>query len=189
MEKIILFGGGGHCRVVIDAILLGKKYEIIGIIDIAEKIGQKVLDIPIIDDDSKINEYFKKGIKYCFITAGSTGITDLRENLFNLAQGAGFSFPNIIHPSSLVSKFARLGYGNYIAPGVIIAMLQKELKDKNIPTRRIFMPLTEFPSYKRKKAAYKNSYEIYQRGLCLPSSMLNSEEKTYKACKMLKSLL
>lgn len=120
MEKIILFGGGGHCRVVIDAILDGKRYGIIGIIDIAEKIGQKVLDIPIIDDDTKINEYFKKGIKNCFITAGSTGITDLREDLFNLAQAAGFSFPNIMHTASLVSKFARFGHGNYIAPGVII---------------------------------------------------------------------
>ncbi|MDP8230762.1 MAG: aminotransferase class V-fold PLP-dependent enzyme [Candidatus Gorgyraea atricola] len=70
-----------------------------------------------------------------------------------------------------------------------IGSLQAELKDKKIPTRRIFTPLTEFPPYKREKKTYRNSYEIYEKGLCLPSSTLNSEDDVYYVCDTLKQLL
>ncbi|HQB08035.1 MAG TPA: acetyltransferase, partial [Rectinema sp.] len=39
MKDIILIGGGGHCRSVIDVIELGNEFRIIGIIDKEENIG------------------------------------------------------------------------------------------------------------------------------------------------------
>lgn len=71
-----------------------------------------------------------------------------------------------------------------------ISALQRELKDKGIPTRRIFMPVTEFPPYKQyKKSAYQNSYHIYDKGLCLPSSTLNSKDDIYYVCKIIEELV
>ena len=68
-----------------------------------------------------------------------------------------------------------------------IDLLQKRLRSKGIPTRRIFMPITEFPPYSAyKKEKYENSYDIYARSLCLPSSTLNSEKDIYYVCKTLK---
>lgn len=65
--------------------------------------------------------------------------------------------------------------------------LQKKLKKIGIPTRRIFMPLVEFPPYQRyKQAEFKNSYYIYERGLCLPSSALNSEDDVHYVCRAIK---
>ncbi|PZC51487.1 MULTISPECIES: LegC family aminotransferase [unclassified Mesotoga] len=59
-----------------------------------------------------------------------------------------------------------------------IPQIQKELKEKGIPTRRVFVPITEFPPYaKYKRKEYPNSYELYEKGLNLPSSTLNSEEQ------------
>ena len=53
--------------------------------------------------------------------------------------------------------------------------LQKKLKEKGIPTRRIFMPIVEFPPYRKfRKGDYNNAYEIYERGLNLPSSTVNT---------------
>lgn len=120
MDKIILIGGGGHCKVVIDAIALGKKYKVSGIIDVDKKKGQELLGIPIIGNDSCLGGYFQKGIKNCFITAGSIGDPALRIKLYNLASKIGFEIPNIIHPASLISRFIEFGQGNYIAPGAII---------------------------------------------------------------------
>ncbi len=55
-----------------------------------------------------------------------------------------------------------------------IPEIQKELKEKGIPTRRIFNPIVEFPPYKKfKKSDYRNAYEIYEKGLNLPSSTVN----------------
>ncbi|NQT06208.1 MAG: aminotransferase class V-fold PLP-dependent enzyme [Candidatus Omnitrophica bacterium] len=71
-----------------------------------------------------------------------------------------------------------------------IPLLQSNLKNKGVTTRRIFMPIVEFPPYKRyKNHDYKNSYRIYERGLCLPCSTLNSEDDIYSACKILKGCL
>ena len=120
MEKIILTGGGGHCKVVINAILLAKNYEIAGIIDLEEKIGLQISSIPVIGTDKDLEKYFAKDIKNCFITVGSTGNLALRIKLYNKAKEIGYKFPNIIHPDTIISEFAKIGDGNFIAPGVII---------------------------------------------------------------------
>jgi perosamine synthetase len=74
--------------------------------------------------------------------------------------------------------------------GTDIDSLQKELSNKDIPTRRVFMPVVEFPPYRTyKQRGCETSYRIYERGLCLPGSTLNSEEDIYYVCEALKELL
>ncbi|MDD4956005.1 MAG: aminotransferase class V-fold PLP-dependent enzyme, partial [Candidatus Omnitrophica bacterium] len=71
-----------------------------------------------------------------------------------------------------------------------VETLQKKLRAKGIPVRRVFMPLTEFPHYKNNnRKSYKNAYRIYNNGLCLPSSVLNSREDALKVCKAIKEVL
>lgn len=71
-----------------------------------------------------------------------------------------------------------------------VPALQTKLSERGIPNRKLFMPITEFPPYKAyKKAELNNSYHIYKRGLCLPSSTRNSEEDIYDVCKVIKDLL
>jgi len=68
--------------------------------------------------------------------------------------------------------------------------LQEKLKAKDIPTRRIFMPVIESPPYKiYKHTDCENSYHIYKKGLCLPSSTLNSEEDIYYVCEAIKKII
>ena len=56
MKKILLIGGGGHCRSVIDVIEQEAKYTIAGVIDKKELIGTKVLGYEVIgsDDDLEV---------------------------------------------------------------------------------------------------------------------------------------
>ncbi|MBN1914125.1 MAG: acetyltransferase [Candidatus Omnitrophica bacterium] len=126
MEKIILVGGGGHCRVVIETILKQKKYRIAGIIDLPDKIGEEVLSLPVIGCDKDLGNFFKKGIKNCFISLGSVGDPALRIKLALRVKRIGYCLPNIIHPDSSVSGYASLGEGVYIGcnaavnPGAVI---------------------------------------------------------------------
>jgi len=46
MKDIILIGGGGHCRSVIDVIEQEGLFSIVGIVDRPEKLGDKVLGYP-----------------------------------------------------------------------------------------------------------------------------------------------
>jgi len=67
--------------------------------------------------------------------------------------------------------------------------LKLKLKEKGIPTRRIFMPASEMPYLKEFSKPYPNAYEIYNQGICLPSSTLNEEEDIKKAAINLKNIL
>jgi len=120
MEKLLLIGGGGHCAVVIDAIQRQGTFKIAGIIDANIPIGEKVLGVEILGSDRDLGTWHKKGIKNCFISAGSVANTALRIRLQALAKKIGYRFPNVIHPDCLVSKYASFGCGNYLAPYAII---------------------------------------------------------------------
>ena len=69
-----------------------------------------------------------------------------------------------------------------------IQELQMKLKDKGIPTRRIFKPLNHY-SHLTDGLFYSNSEHIYKHGLCLPSSVKNSEDDIYTVCRKIKDLI
>ncbi|HBT50418.1 MAG TPA: LegC family aminotransferase [Caldanaerobacter subterraneus] len=71
-----------------------------------------------------------------------------------------------------------------------IPEIQSKLKERGIPTRRIFNPIIDFPPYvKYKKGSYSNSYEIFENGLSLPASTLNTMESIEYAAKTLLDIL
>lgn len=119
-RKILLVGAGGHCKVILDLLLRSKQYEVAGIIDVKERVGDRIFGVPVNGTDDNLSRFFKKGVKFCFISAGSVGDTRLRVKLYNFAKKSGFVLPNLISPYALVSSRAFLGEGSFIAPGVII---------------------------------------------------------------------
>lgn len=120
MEEIILIGGGGHCKTVIDSIIEGEKYNIIGILDKLENVGKKVLGIEIIGSDNEMQKFFYAGIKNAVITVGSVGNTSIRENLYDKAKGVGFNLPIIIDRYAIISKFSHIEEGTFIGKNVVV---------------------------------------------------------------------
>lgn len=47
-DQIVLIGGGGHCKACIDVLERQGKYQIAGIIDTDEKVGQDIIGNQII---------------------------------------------------------------------------------------------------------------------------------------------
>ncbi|MDO8804535.1 MAG: acetyltransferase [Elusimicrobiota bacterium] len=120
MKKVMLLCGGGHAKCVIDAMRLGGEYTPNCVLDIKERIGEKVLGVKITGSDADLPACFKRGIKLCFVALGSTGDPARRIALWKLAVKAGFEFPAIIHPTAAVSSHADIGRGVYVGPGAII---------------------------------------------------------------------
>jgi len=118
--KLLLIGAGGHGKVVLDLLLHVQEYSIAGIIDLRERVGDKVLGVSVVGTDKDLPQFFRNGIKHCFISVGSVGDPGVRIKLYDLARKTGFKFPNLIHPSAYISPRALLGEGNYIGPGVTI---------------------------------------------------------------------
>lgn len=121
MEPIILLGGGGHCKSVIDTILSSNLYEVVGVIDIKEKIGQNILnDIKIIDSDENLYKYKAENVKNAFVTVGSIGNPKVRIKLYEKAKKIGFEFPNIIDKTAIISTNITIGQGIFIGKGAIV---------------------------------------------------------------------
>lgn len=118
-EKIILFGGGGHCRSCIDVIETEGRYRIAGIVDVAEKVNQLVLGYPIIGTDDDLGELVKK-YRYFLITIGQIESADLRIEKYQLLSGLGASFPVIISPYAHVSGHSVIGEGTIIMHNVVV---------------------------------------------------------------------
>jgi len=119
MQDILLVGGGGHCKSVIDVIELEGKYNIVGIVDKKELIGQDVLDYKIIGCDDDLAELFKK-YKFAVVTVGQIKSNTLRVKLFNLLQDIGYSLPTIISPLAYVSKHATIDESSVVLHHALI---------------------------------------------------------------------
>lgn len=70
--------------------------------------------------------------------------------------------------------------------GKDIAALQKALSGQGVPTRRLFMPLSEHPPYRENPDHFPMAYAVFKEGLCLPSSTLNSMESTEIAARLIR---
>lgn len=119
-NKIILVGGGGHCKVIIDAIESAGKFKIYGIIDSSLPRGTAVLNIEVLGKDDMLPQLFKKGIGYAFISVGSVGNTETRNKIYKNLKDIGFDLPVIVHPKAIVSKYVEFGEGAFVAAGAVI---------------------------------------------------------------------
>lgn len=120
MKDIVLIGGGGHCKSVIDTIKSSNEYNIIGILDIKEKVGTRISNIKIIGTDDDMEKIYKSGIKHAFITIGSIGNPNLRIKLYKEAKDIGYKIPCIIDKTSIISPNLTIKNGTFIGKGVII---------------------------------------------------------------------
>jgi len=119
-KDIIIIGGKGGCKMVIDAISSSKLYNIRGIIDNEMKIGEQVMGYNIIGNDSNLAELFKLGFKNIVISFSLLGNLKLRNEKYRFYLDFGFMFPNIIHKHASLEPSATLGYGNIILAGSIL---------------------------------------------------------------------
>lgn len=118
-KPIILVGGGGHCISCIDVIELEGKYTIVGILDLPEKVGQKILDYEIIGTDDQI-EYYVKECPDFLITVGQIKSATIRKQLYKKVKSVGGNLPVIKSPLAYVSKFATLNEGTIIMHHAVV---------------------------------------------------------------------
>jgi len=118
-EKIILIGGGGHCKACIDVIEQEGKYQIAGIVDMPEKLHEKILGYEIIAMDDDLSAIVKD-YSYFLITIGQIRSANKRILLFNRLSELGARFPVIFSPLSYVSKHASVAEGTIVMHHALI---------------------------------------------------------------------
>ena len=118
-KKIVLIGGGGHCKVVISILKKIDNFEIAGIID-NYKSESFINGIKIIGTDDDLKDIYKSGIHNALITVGSIKDNTKRYRLFNMAREIGYKFPVIISPEAIVDESIKIDEATVVMPGSII---------------------------------------------------------------------
>lgn len=118
-QDIILIGGGGHCKSVIDVIESNQEFRIAGIIDVKDKQGSNLLGFPFVGTDEELPFMIKK-YKYFHISVGHILSNVNRVRIFQLVSELGGEFPIIKANDAYVSTFASIKAGTFIGHRAVI---------------------------------------------------------------------
>ena len=118
IKKLLLIGGGGHCRSVLSSVLSLNQYDDIGIIDYTDT---PILGIPVVGRDEDLPGFKQSGWTDAFITVGSIGNTGLRRRLYQMVLDAGFWVPSIIDTTAIVAGDALVEAGTFVGKGAIVS--------------------------------------------------------------------
>jgi len=118
-KKIILIGGGGHCKACIDVVEQTEAYQIVGIIDMPEKVGEKTLGYPVIGTDEQIPDFKEKTDEF-LITLGQIGLPKQRKDIYEFLKKNSCKLATVISPLAYISQHASIGEGSIVMHGALV---------------------------------------------------------------------
>ncbi|HBG87689.1 MAG TPA: acetyltransferase [Marinilabiliaceae bacterium] len=108
---IILVGGGGHCKAVIE-VAESCGAQISGILDASLDSGQQILGYPVLGDDELMSSLVHD---HCFlVTVGQIKNADARKLLHKKIKDVKGCLATLVASSAIVSKYATIGEGSVI---------------------------------------------------------------------------
>ncbi len=109
---ILIFGAGGHAKSIMEMILQLDEFAIAGILDDNEKLrGSQVLGIPVLGTRSRLSELVDLGVNLAANGVGGILDINIRIRIFELLEGAGFTFPMLVHPRATIEPSAQVEAG------------------------------------------------------------------------------
>jgi sugar O-acyltransferase (sialic acid O-acetyltransferase NeuD family) len=116
----VLLGGGGHARVLIDALQAACAAQTFGILDPDASLAEALLDVPVLGSDELLPDLARNGTTHFIVAVGSVGDATVRRRLFERALALGLAPLEVRHPSAVVSRWATLGQGVQLLPAAVV---------------------------------------------------------------------
>ena len=116
-KNLILIGGGGHCKSVID-VAESVDYNILGILGMPEEVGKSVFDYMVIGTDDDIPQYADKA--EFIITVGFIKNPSIRLRIYDKVKQAGGKLATIVASTAHVSRYATLGEGTVVMHQAVV---------------------------------------------------------------------
>ena len=118
-KKLLLIGGGGHCKSCIDVIEKEGNYQIAGIMDSPKMLHQKVLGHEVITTDKELPDLAKQGYSF-LICIGQIESPKKRIEVFEELKNNSASLATIISPTAYVSQHSQIGDGTIIMHHAVV---------------------------------------------------------------------
>jgi len=111
---LLIYGGGGHAKSVMDMALQMQSFSIAGIVDDGIPAGAQVLGIPVLGSRAVLEQVAAQGVKLAANGVGGIIDINIRVKIFELLENLDFSLPVLQHPRAMVEPSARVGQGTQI---------------------------------------------------------------------------
>ena len=111
VPAIVVYGGGGHGRVLLDLLQTLARYEVVGVVDDHLRPGDDVLGAPVLGGSEVLAELRARDVALAVNGIGGIGRIESRVEVFDRLAGAGFSCPSLVHPRAVVEPSATLADG------------------------------------------------------------------------------
>ena len=109
-DSIVLIGGSGHAKVIIDCIRASGR-EIFGILDDGIPAGSDVQGVPVLGN---VSEYEKFTDHPFLIAIGSNAVRR------RIAESCDVRWAVVVHPRAVISPSAQLGEGTVVMPNAVV---------------------------------------------------------------------
>jgi sugar O-acyltransferase (sialic acid O-acetyltransferase NeuD family) len=118
--NIVIIGGGGHGRVVIDIVEKSARFTLLGFLDARLSPGDTVQGYTVLGSDTELNRWIdEKQIEGVVIAIGDNWQRSKAAEAIR-ALAPGVAFPNAIHPAAQIARGVRMGHGNVVMAGATI---------------------------------------------------------------------
>ncbi len=120
-DLCVIFGGGGHARVLLDCLIqMPAGYSFV-ILDRAGHLSpREVMGVPVQGDDSFLPELIARGATRFVVAVGATGDNGPRRRLFELGISSGLEPLVVKHPSAICSRWCTIGGGTQLFPQSVV---------------------------------------------------------------------
>lgn len=117
-EKLVVFGAGGHAKVVIDIIEQQGDYEIAGLLDDdLQHLGKRFFGYAVLGTRADLPALFSAQLRHAIVTIG--------DNASRAAVAAhldrhGWHFASAVHPHASVGRGVTIGPGSVVMAGCVV---------------------------------------------------------------------
>jgi sugar O-acyltransferase (sialic acid O-acetyltransferase NeuD family) len=117
-EKLIVFGSGGHAKVVIDMIEQQGNYEIAGLLDDdPRRQDSRFFGYPVLGTRADLPALFSAGLRHAIVTIGDNAN---RATVAALLHRDGWQFACAVHPRACVGRGVKIGPGSVVMAGCVV---------------------------------------------------------------------
>lgn len=119
-SAVIVYGGGGHGKSVIDTIRSQNIFQIHGIVDDGLSPGESVMGFSILGGSDILPDLYNQGIRLAVNAVGGIGDITSRMKVFHNLAANGFACPAIVHPSAVIEPSVITSAGVQVFPQTYI---------------------------------------------------------------------
>lgn len=113
---LLIYGGGGHGKALIDLLRTLGAYHLAGIVDDGFTVGDTVMGLPVLGGREVLASLHAQGVRLAVNAVGGIGSVGARIKVFQALVQAGFTCPAVVHPTATVEPSASLSEGVQVFP-------------------------------------------------------------------------